>query len=586
MKLINFSNFQFAFAYNERILITAGIDGTLCFWKVQHPDIHIKDDFVTKQVLIDRNDLNTKIQQINDLSIRVMELETEHIYKLKQNEIQYNDTIRDIHQGYGEAIQQLQTNIQELQEEHENELNIINNEIVKMKSNHEKIMQELEINYEAKLITEYEKYNNLEIKNSQTCRDYEGKLEHLDRIKNESLKKLSSNYEMEIKRKDTQFEEIKQEMLHREKINEQMRIQIEDDADREIINLRVENEKILENERQLILKLRGEIGVIRNKYLTSQKNEEELLQKIDNWNDEREFLKKTIENLEKDTNHSRDEIINKESAIHQNELTINSLKFDKCELEKYKFLLDQKITELKNQIEPKDKEIQEHKEKIHHMETELINLHKTNINIELEYRRLKQKFLTIKRANSCELEKNKKCQILLKRMHIDIYDVARLVQEPQSLKTSIKKLYHKYCNDEAFLNIRREEFDLQCEFNKQRDHLERTIASLRKQVFQDTTNDKKEEKLLDENIILMNEINPLREGLKKAQKHISDMEYILGLKGKNINPEEAKRKLAKACKNNEKLQMKYKTELEECQQEIIVLKDDIKRLVHKIEPTL
>lgn len=409
--------------------------------------------------------------------------------------------------------------------------------------------------------------------------------EEFDRIKNENMKKLSLKYEEELKKKSDLLDELKEEMSHREKINEQMRLQIEDDADQEIVHLRVENEKSLENERQLILKLRGEIGLMRNKYLTSQKNEEELIQKIDNWNEERSFLKKTIENLEKELDTSQNKIHDKESTIHENETKITNLKSDNRDLEKYKFLLDQKITELKTQIDPKDKELQEHREKIHHMETELINLHKTNINIELEYRHLKQKFITVKRASNSESEKNKKCQMLLKRMHIDIFDVARLVQEPKTLKTAIKKLYHKYCNDDAFLNIRREEFDVQCEFNKQREHLERTIASLRKQVFQDTSNEHKQEKLMDDNILLLTEINPLRESLKKAEKHISDMEYILGLKGKNVSPDEAKRKLAKACKNNEKLQIKYTTELQECQQEISVLKDDIKRLVHKIEPS-
>ena len=38
-----------------------------------------------------------------------------------------------------------------------------------------------------------------------------------------------------------------------------------------------------------------------------------------------------------------------------------------------------------------------------------------------------------------------------------------------------------------FLRSRKADLDAQCEFIKQRDHLERTIASLKKQVFQDTS---------------------------------------------------------------------------------------------------
>lgn len=53
------------------------------------------------------------------------------------------------------------------------------------------------------------------------------------------------------------------------------------------------------------------------------------------------------------------------------------------ELEKFKFVLDYKIKELKKQIEPRELEIADMKQQIKEMDHELERYHKTNSNLEL-----------------------------------------------------------------------------------------------------------------------------------------------------------------------------------------------------------
>lgn len=575
-----------AIAYNEQMLITTGIDGTLCFWKILYQDNKMEKTFYTNEVLIGRSELEEKLQNINELAIRIGELETEHIYKIRQIEVQHNDSVREIHQGYCEAIEVLKEKIEQLQEEHVNELNNINTEIVKMKAAHEKMIQQIETSYEAKLITEYDKYQDFEEKNSLMREEYEKKIRELEEIKKKTSDELISNYEAQLYEKNANLEELREEMEHRARIDEQMKIQIEDDADREIVEIRAKYENLLYDEKQANLKLKGEIGVLRNKFFISQKETDDLRRQVNHLKGEQVTFQKSMQELDKEVLNLKREITERDTTIQEKERQIHDLNRDKQELQKFKFVLEHKINELKNQIEPKDKEIKELKEKIRDMETELVNLHKVNVNLELEYHGLKEKLGTARREFQVEVQKNKKSQMLLKKIHIDVFDAAGLVQEPRALKTAVMNLYHKYCNDEEFLRIRKEDLDVQCEFIKQRDHLERTIASLRKQVFHDTSSGTKDtEKLMDENVTLIVEMNSLREGLKRAQKHISDMEYLLGVRAKDIGPMEARSKLAKACHGNEELQLKYKSEMQECQRVIVVLKDDIRRLVSKIVPT-
>ncbi|XP_033229090.1 cilia- and flagella-associated protein 57 [Belonocnema kinseyi] len=577
---------EMALAYNEQMLITTGADGTLCFWKVLYQDNNMEKTFYTNEVLIGRSELEEKLQNINELAIRIGELETEHAYKLRQFEVQHNDSVREIHQGYCEAIQVLKENIEQLQEDHVNELNTINTEIVKMKTAHEKMIQQIETSYEAKLITEYNKYQDFEEKNSLMREEYEQKIKDLEETRKKMSEELISEYEAKLYEKNSNLEELREEMEHRARIDEQMKIQIEDDADREIVEIRAKYEHLLYEEKQANLKLKGEVGVLRNKFFISQKETDDLKRQVNHLKSEQVTFQKSMQELDKEVLNFNRDITERDTTIQEKERQIYDLNRDKQELEKFKFVLEHKINELRNQIEPKDKEVKELKEKIRDMETELVNLHKVNVNLELQYHGLEEKLGTAKREFQAEVQKNKKSQMLLKKMHIDVFDAAGLVQEPRALKTAVMNLYHKYCNDEEFLRIRKEDLDVQCEFIKQRDHLERTIASLRKQVFQDTSSGSKDtEKLMDENVMLIVEMNSLREGLKRAQKHISDMEYLLGVRTNNFGPVEARNKLAKACHGNEELQLKYKSEMQECQRVITVLKDDIRRLVSKIIPT-
>ena len=61
------------------------------------------------------------------------------------------------------------------------------------------------------------------------------------------------------------------------------------------------------------------------------------------------------------------------------------------ELEKFKFVLDYKISELKKVIEPRETQIKEKNEQIQQMESELERISKSNEQLDLDKRQLRQK---------------------------------------------------------------------------------------------------------------------------------------------------------------------------------------------------
>jgi hypothetical protein len=178
-------------SYDERFLITTGLDSTICFWKISYIDGTISalygNFLYLDQILISRNDLGNKVQNIKDLQSRLKELEAEHEYKTRQKTLQHNDKLLEIHQSYCEAIEELRDKIDNLEQDHTNEINNINVEIDKTKKSHEEAMYQMEIGYNAKLIFEYDKFSKLEEQCETITDDYEAKLETLEKTSKAEL---------------------------------------------------------------------------------------------------------------------------------------------------------------------------------------------------------------------------------------------------------------------------------------------------------------------------------------------------------------------------------------------------------------
>ncbi|XP_031833358.1 testes of unusual size [Nomia melanderi] len=577
---------KIALSYNQQYLVSTGIDGSLCIWKLYDAEGKGKtgkEAKYTNEVLIGKGDLLEKIQTVQDLNVRMRERETELAYKTRQIELQHNDKVRDLHKGYCEAIEELRDKIGKLKEDHRNELNIINAEIDTMRKDQKETIKRLEVGYDAKLIAEYDKYLQLENHLNATRQDYEKRLEELEKLKGDQLESATAKYEALLHQGKLQLEETQDEMTHQARIHEKIAARIEDDADQEILELRTNYENLLREQKELNLKLKGEAGMIRNKYIVSEKSVQELKRQVQRVQSEYSYFQTFIRELEKNKQELKQEIDERDLTIQDRESQIYELKRSNQELEKFKFVLNYKITELKNQIEPRDQEIIELKDKIRDMETELVNLHKTNVSLELQLHELREKLAAARRELQRETHTGKRCRRLLKRIRVDLLDASGLVQQPQALKNAVTKLYHKYSASDDFLRSRKADFDAQCEFAKQRDHLERTIASLRKQVFRDKPGiGQQMDKTIEENIALITELNALREQLKDARKHILHMECLLGLTGKEITPSEAKQKFQNACYGYEQLRNNYKVEMRECHDIIDALKDDMLKLINKL----
>lgn len=216
------------------------------------------------------------------------------------------------------------------------------------------------------------------------------------------------------------------------------------------------------------------------------------------------------------------------------EKRIYDLKKKNQELEKFKFVLDYKIKELKKQIEPRENEIKEMKEQIQEMEAELERFHKQNTQLDLNITELKQKLKATEREMQKERQKVRDVEAVVKRFKTDLHNCVGFIQEPKKLKDNIRELYSKYVQESDAAEIVGIDADIQREYARQREHLERSLSTLQKKLVKDTEIHRADNvRVMQENVTLIKEINELRRELKVSRTKVHDLEVALGVERKN-----------------------------------------------------
>ncbi|XP_045500687.1 cilia- and flagella-associated protein 57 isoform X2 [Colias croceus] len=576
-----------ALAYDDQTLVSVAEDSSICLWRLTNADgraIALDKDFAySKEILISKKDLQEKINSINLLSTRMSELETEHTYQLRQAEATQAEKLKEVHEGYCAAIEELKEKNEQMENEHTHEIGMIQQDIAKLRSGHERTLQALEADFNIRLISEYDRYQSLEDKTARMRKEYEQRLEELAESKRQALRELNHSFQVKLEEKDLLLQELQEQADMEKKEHETIKSSIEEDADREIIEIRTAYEVQLKEEKDANVRLKGETGLMKKKLISANKEIDEFKHQVLQLKAEHKQFQKVISTLERDVADLKKEISERDNTIQDKEKRIYELKRKKQELEKYKFVLNFKITELKNQIEPKERTIRELKVQIEDMENEELKLLNVKHDLELKISQLNEKLSSAKKDFVTEAERNLTLKNTLKKIKIDLHNMTANFQDPMKLKLNVKELFHKYVEDIDFVRSRIAEDEAIREFNRQRDHLEKQVAALKMQLSKSLDGSKSDiGKIMDENCTLLTEINNLRTELKSTRTRCFQMESILGLSARYIPPATARAKLKHVTEDREKLDEKFKQKIEEREEIIVALKEENERLLGKM----
>lgn len=516
-----FTNFRFfdgpinklRFTYDGSMLVVISKRGTVAIWSLENIEDRVapidQDLLKSQEVLIPRTQLSDKVEQITNLELRLKQQAEEFQYQLSQNEIFDGQQLQEVHRSYCSALEELKELNNEIVSKHTEEMNLITFQINDMKQDHRSQMDVLASQYSERMLIEYQKFTNLRENMLELRESYEDKLKNSTGTLQDTIEALENDYKKQLDERKDLIRELMKEMQDKKDEFIKYCQEVEAENDRNMVATQTEYENKLTTERNETQMWRGKAGVLQKKYEAQCHEIETLLEEVETLKEEhiKSQMKmqkqlRNIEDLQKD-------ISDRDYAIGAKEKRIQELLHKNQELDKYKQVLNHKIAELKAQIEPREFQINDKRKHIIEMEHELEGLNQNNIQLELQLKEMRDKYLSNAAELRTERHRAKSARECLNSICTDIFYVAGEVSTAEGLKKAVKELFHKHASDDELKRFVTLDAEVKDEFLRQRKQIESVLARY-KSVAEDKSVQRKYDKLFNENCLLLEEIESLR----------------------------------------------------------------------------
>jgi len=509
-------------SHDGQFLFTAAEDGSLCVLEVKEAgekkpakgrERENPLQFA-EEILVTKSDLEEKTQLMQELKAKVDELTLHNEYQLRLKDMNYKEKIKEVTDKFTSELAHDRTRYDDLVEE-KREMELEYEErLGELEQKHTTELRQVKATYESKISAEQNRFTQLVQERDEQNLRWDDENQLLVESHQQYLGELTADYDRKVQEEQEGQGRLAQEKDQLMTEHEEMMKLIEEDADMEVEEVKEKNEAKLNAEREATLRLKGENGIMKKKFGALQKDIEDQKEEIRSLHEKEKELYESIKGLEKDIQGHKKEIREREETIQDKEKRIYDLKKKNQELEKFKFVLDYKIKELKRQIEPREKEIADMRQQIEEMDQELEQYHKSNAALDLMIGELRLKMDGMQREINEQREQLGSGDALIRRFRADLHECVQYLSDHKSLKRAVTSLYKKYVQDQGAADPG-VEADVQREYNRQREYLERSVESLKRKLAKDMAMHHTENsRLMRENSALTCEINTLRRELK------------------------------------------------------------------------
>ena len=272
----------------------------------------------------------------------------------------------------------------------------------------------------------------------------------------------------------------------------------------------------MQREEEVRIDVMAQHTLLRSDMQALQKKAQDQEGEIKKLRDKEVKLTDHMKSVEKEINGFKKEIRIREDAISEKEVRISSLKKKNQELEKFKYVLDFDIKELKLQIAPREEEIEMKRKQIEDMNVELGQYLKSHTSLLLMINGLKLKLEGLRRELLDLKDRSSmltRTQDTIKR---ELEKLWILVDQPSKLKECFLRIYHIYTQEDprtksGIKRVGLSSEDPQLAYNRDREMLEKSLENLRKTSKTESASNKREStKMNRERCSLISELNALR----------------------------------------------------------------------------
>lgn len=505
-------------SHDNQFLFTTSVDGSLMIFETKEAKAPARgarerESAITfaEEILVTKSDLEEKTANMAELKSKVDELTLHNEYQLRLKDLNYKEKIKEVSEKFTAELGQDRLRYEDLRDEKRDMEMEYEEKLKQLEVKHTHELDELESTYKAKINAEVSRYQSLVQECDEMHQKWDEENQNLVEGHQQYLEELTRDYDSKVSEERETQARLASEKEEAVREFEDMKNLVEEDADLEIEEVKEKFDAKLSAEREATLRLKAENGIMKKKFSALNKDIEDQREEIRSLHEKEKELYENIKGLEKDIQGHKKEIREREETIQDKEKRIYDLKKKNQELEKFKFVLDYKIKELKRQIEPRENEIADMRQQIEEMDLELEQYHKSNAALDLMIGELRLKMNGMQQEINQQKGLLNDGDTLIQRFRTDLQETAQHLNSYKALKNSVTKLYKKYVQSHQSSSEPSGEADVQKEYNRQREYLEKSVESLKRKLAKDMEMHKNDNlRLMRENVSLTKEINELR----------------------------------------------------------------------------
>jgi len=475
-------------------------------------------------ILLSEGILDEKQVVIKDLSRKIEELKIQLEYLLRLKGLTLSEDVKELNSLHSKQMRSEEESIKKLQEIKQDILSTHRNLMKQEKDTFQNQVQSIENAFQEKFLLTIEKYQTIFKEKENEKEQKVRQLEKLKEIHVNTSREIESELQSKSNSCSQRCRSLEEEIESQRKNINAIKDELEEEVDEEIILLKKKYDTKLNNEHKASLNFTGENGILKKKILmmrTEIENRKEVVQTLLEKEEDMRGKVKDYQNLisaEEREKQKREDIILRKT----NKMT--TLYKRNQELEKYKYVLEYSLTELKQQVEPKEREVNLTKEEVVDVESAIEFHNKMNKKLS---RKIKDLQLDFERKKKVMVKQKKKINDLnskSKNLSRELEKCVNLIQYPIKLNSQIvemKKLISPQLvlledkvsstnDDECYKNLAPKLNDLQHEYKQLLSNTSTILAS----------NKDKELGLKKKNENILKQINLLVESNLKKRKNI------------------------------------------------------------------
>ncbi|XP_050424212.1 cilia- and flagella-associated protein 57-like [Adelges cooleyi] len=311
---------------DDSILITCSEDGSICIWKVKHAEgkmTVLNDQFTySDDILVNALDFKVKIETIEEVKMRVKELERESEYQMSELIKSNAKQLHELNYIHSQRIVELENKNTDLAKKHMADKSRLEMELNLLRDSHTLNLEQLEANYNVKLLLEYEKYDALKKQIFDNNLELEKGLKELETKKYMKIKEIENQFNTKIKEKQEAFLKMEAKFIEDKQIMSLSMQQMKEETEKAVLERKNYFIAKLKELKKINLSLRSELGSYKMKAKAASKEADDLSGLIGKYEDDVGKLKSMAKTQENTILELNKQIQNRDSIIEQREASI------------------------------------------------------------------------------------------------------------------------------------------------------------------------------------------------------------------------------------------------------------------------